>query len=197
MVGPVAAAMLLVGCTVNVGAAPSPSASDLPAPAAQTPTGQAPGGGSPRSATSATPTSATPVNRTWTHGLVAAATRPAAATSANVKGGGSYPNSTSLWVGCEGAPDEVTLAVNGQYKRLFGHLALREGVPSGLVVHTLILVDGSPVQNVQLDSGDPHAVEVNVVLTGVKQVTFSSEAVAGQCAASDESYAVLGDGYVE
>lgn len=192
-------AALLTGCTITVGGAPSPSASDPSAPV-QTSDGRTPSGpasGSPAPSETA-PTAASPANRIWTHTLVTSATRPAAATSTRIKGADQiYPNSTSLWVGCEGVPDEVVLAVNGRYKRLFGHLGLRDGVPAGLVVHTLVLVDGNPVQNIQLDSDDANAVEVNLVLTGAKQVTFQSQAVKGECSPSDESYVVLGDGYVE
>lgn len=180
-----AAVLLLTGCAVSVGA---------PTPDATQPT-VAP---SPEPPASQPSESAAPATRTWTYELVDAATRPAEATSAQLKGTtDTYPDSTSLWAGCEGVPDEVTLAVNGQYKRLFGHLGLRADVPAGIVVHTLVLVDGDPVQNIQLDSDDPAAVEVNLVLTGAQQVVFRSEAVAGECGESAESYVVLGDGYVE
>ena len=180
-----AAVLLLTGCAVSVGAptpdATQPTVAPSPEPPASQPT-----------------ESAAPATRTWTYELVDAATRPAEATSAQLKGtADTYPDSTSLWVGCEGTPDEVTLATNGQYKRLFGHLGLRADVPAGIVVHTLVLVDGDPVQNIQLDSDDPAAVEVNLVLTGAQQVVFRSEAVAGECGESAESYVVLGDGYVE
>ncbi len=161
-------ALLLSGCAVTIGPSTAPAS------------------GEPAAA------------RTWTYELVDSATRPAGATSARIKGtADTYANSTSLWVGCEGVADEVVLATDGRYQRLVGHLGLRDDAPAGLVVHTLVSVDGRPVQNVQLDSDDPSAVEVNVVLTGVQQVTFQSQAVAGQCSPSDDSYAVLGDGHVE
>ena len=183
------AAALLSGCAVTVGPTTTPDA-----PTAES----TPGPVETTTQPPTQPSSEPAADRTWTYDLVDSATRPAGATSAQLKGTtDSYPNSTSLWVGCEGAADEVTLATKGQYKRLFGHLGLRDSVPAGIVVHTLVLVDGQPVQNIQLDSDDPAAVEVNVVLTGVQQVTFQSEAVAGQCGESDDSYVVLGDGYVE
>ncbi|MFV0254159.1 MAG: hypothetical protein ACK5H2_12600, partial [Beutenbergiaceae bacterium] len=135
--------------------------------------------------------------QTWTYELVDSATRPASATSAVIKGSGSsYPDSTSLWVGCDGMTDEVVLKLGGRYSELHGQLGLRESVPAGLVVHVLILADGEPVQNVQLDSDDAAAVPITMVVTDVEQVTFQSQAVSGQCGSADDSYAVLGDGYV-
>jgi hypothetical protein len=176
------AAALLTGCSVTV-AAPSDPAS--------TPAATVASASTPASTPAAT-------GRTWTHQLVDTATRPAGATSAQVKGGTTtYPNSTSLWVGCDGLTDEVTLGLDGRYQRLFGHLGLRSSAPAGLVVHVLVLVDGKPVQNVQLDSDKPAPVEVNAVLTDALIVTFESKAVKGSCGEAAESYAVLGDGYVE
>ena len=75
-------------------------------------------------------------------------------------------------------------------------LALREEVPAGIIIHTLILVDGQPVQNVQLDAGDTATVAVNAVVTGARTATFQSKVVSGTCGPSERSYAVLGDGYV-
>lgn len=188
-------ALLLTGCAVTIGpsstsASTEPASPEQPASPAQSV--------SPVSTQSPSPAQQTAQERTWAHEVVESATRPAEATVAQLKGtNDTYLNSTSLWVGCDGATNEVVLAVNGQYKRLFGHLGLRADVPAGLVVHTLVLIDGQPVQNVQLDSDDPGAVEVNVALADARQVTFQSQAVQGKCTASDESYAVLADGYVE
>lgn len=149
-------------------------------------------------ATTSAATTSSAAERTWAYEVVSAATRPAEATSAIIRGTThTLNNSTSLWVGCEGAADEVTLATGGQYTRLRGELGLRDSAPAGLVVHVLVLADGDPVQNVQLDSDDADAVDINMLLTDVDAVTIRSEAIAGECAASDESYAVLGNGYVE
>lgn len=170
------AAVLLSGCAVTIG----PSATPTPVP------GQPERSGQPAA------------EHTWAYELVDSATRPADATSARLKGtSDTFAHSTSLWVGCDGAADEVVLATGGRFRQLFGHLGLRDNAPAGLVVHTLVSVDGRPVQNVQLDSDHPSAVELNVVLTGVQRVTFQSEAVEGECSTSDDSYAVLGDGFVE
>lgn len=195
------AAALLSGCAVTVGPPTSPAA-----PASANPATPATPASPATPATPASPVETAgqaPVeppsgDRTWAYELVDSATRPAEATSARIRGtSDTYPNSTSLWVGCDGAADEVILATDGTYKRLFGHLGMRDNVPAGLVVHTLVLVDGNPVQNIQLDADDSGAVEVNVVLTGVQRVTFQSQAVKGSCGSSNESYVVLGDGYVE
>ncbi len=190
------AAVLLSGCAVTIGPSDSPAAPPPAEPASPASPATPAQPASPVATESPSPTEQGP--RTWTHELVESATRTAEATSARIRGtSDTYPNSTSLWVGCEGVADEVTLATDGRYKRLFGHLGLREDVPAGLVVHTLVSVDGKPVQNIQLDADDSGAVEVNVVLNGVERVTFQSQAVEGECGSSDESYVVLGDGYVE
>ncbi|MGC3952843.1 MAG: hypothetical protein QM804_01065 [Propionicimonas sp.] len=192
------AAALLSGCAVTIGPSSSP-ATPLPASPASPATPATPAEpASPATPVGQSTPAEQPAERTWTYDLVVSSTRPAEATSAQLRGtSDAYPNSTSLWVGCEGVADEVVLATNGRYKRLFGHLGLRADVPAGLVVHTLVSVDGKPVQNIQLDADDANAVEVNVVLTDVQRVTFQSQAVKGQCGSSEESYVVLGDGYVE
>ncbi|QIK71731.1 hypothetical protein G7070_04890 [Propioniciclava coleopterorum] len=206
---PTLALALLTGCTVSVGGpaptaagpagtAPAPATSAPSAPATSAPSAPATSAPSaPATSAPSAPATAPAEARTWTHGLVDSATRRADATSTQIKGTTTtFPNSTSLWVGCDGTTDEVTLALGGKYRKLHGQLGLRADAPAGLVVHTLVLVDGKPVQNVQLDSDDPGAVAVDAVVTGARTVTFQSKAVAGECSPAEESYAVLGDGYV-
>lgn len=173
---------LVTGCALSVGGPASP--------APLTPAGSAPASPHPT-------TSSASGTRTWTHRLVTSASRSADAGKATVKGGRVFEQATSLWAGCDGDTDEVTLTLGGKYRKLAGELALRDDVPAGIIIHTLVLVDGQPVQNVQLDAGDTATVAVNAVVTGARTATFQSKVVSGTCGPADHSYAVLGDGYVE
>lgn len=196
---PAVVLLLLTGCTLTV-EGPTPSTPVSPAvTSSQAAPASSPAPASPAVSSGGTPTTAgtATASRTWTHQLVSSATRRADATAATVKGGRVFPQSTSLWAGCDGTTDEVKLALDGTARTLVGELALRDSVPAGIVVHTLVLVDGRAVQNIQLDAADTRTVPVNVVLTGARSVTFRSTVVQGTCGPSQESYAVLGDGYVE
>lgn len=183
--------MLSAGCSVAVTTGPSASP--------------------PASTQSADPTTATPPDSPSTEesvpagaksvdGLVVRATREATRTSTTVKGdarSSRYDNALSLWAGCDGSTDEVLFGVAG-HKIFQGKLGLRSSVPDDIVVHVLILADGDPVQNIQLDGTNPTPalVPIRFLIEGKKTVTVQSKVVRGNCASSDDSYAVLVDGYV-
>lgn len=131
--------------------------------------------------------------------LVARATRDAERTTATIKGDASgtrYDSALSLWAGCDGSEDEVIFGVVG-HKVFQGKLGLRASVPD-IVVHVLILADGDPVQNVQLDGTNPTPalLPVRFLIDDKKTVTIQTKVVRGTCSSSAESYAVLVDGYV-
>lgn len=177
---------LSTGCTVSV---TGPSASTSAASTSAASTSAAPAG---------TP-SGVPAGARTLDSLVTAATRPAVRTDATVLGdGGSYANALSLWAGCDGSVDEVTLAVSGA-RLLQGRLALRASAPTSIVAEVLILVDGEPVQNVRLDAGHPVPafVPTVLVLTGKTNVTTRTKVVQGECTEADQSYVVWVDGHVE
>ena len=132
--------------------------------------------------------------------LVTRATRDAVRTTATIKGdaaGTRYDSALSLWAGCEGAPDEVVFGVAG-HAVFQGQLGLRTSVPDDIVIEVLILAGGDPVQNIRLDGTKPTPalVPVRFLLDGKKTVTTQTKVVRGTCADSDDSYAVLVDGYV-
>ena len=198
LVTPVLAVVVLSGCTVSLTGPSAPAPSGAPGGTVSSPaTGPSSAASAPASTGTPPAASTAPQTRTWTHDLVSAATRRADGGTATVKGGRIFEHATSLWAGCDGGTDEVTLTLGGKYRKLAGELALREEVPAGIIIHTLILVDGQPVQNVQLDAGDTATVAVNAVVTGARTATFQSKVVSGTCGPSERSYAVLGDGYVD
>lgn len=132
--------------------------------------------------------------------LVTASTRPAVRTSATIKGDATrttYDNALSLWAGCEGASDEVTLDVAGR-SRFEGSLGLRTSAPGDIAVHVLVTADGRAVQNIQLDGANPTPalVPLNVVVDGHRTITLATQVVSGTCSVASDSYAVLVDGYV-
>lgn len=185
--------LLTTGCSVAV---TTGSPSDPPAnsqPATPEPAGTPSSGTSPSE--DVTPAGAVAVDT-----LVTRSTRDADRTTATVKGdagGTRYDNALSLWAGCEGTPDEVVFGIAGH--RIFqGKLGLRTSVPDDIVVHVLILADGDPVQNIQLDGTNPTPalLPVRFLIEGKKTVTTQTKVVRGNCASSDDSYAVLVDGYV-
>lgn len=164
--------------------------------------------GPPSEPTVASPASAAPASPSATEStasvdldrLVQSATRPADRGPAKVLGdktGAEYPNALSLWAGCDGDVDQVTYKVDG-YRLLEGRLALRDSAPRDVVIEVLISVDGSPVQNIQLDGVNPTPafVPVQAVLTGRSLVTTQTKVVKGTCTESEESYALMVDGRV-
>ncbi|MFT3968993.1 MAG: hypothetical protein QM695_01620 [Micropruina sp.] len=183
--------MLSAGCSVAVTTGPSTSP-----PASVEPAG-------PTSAAPSNPPSTgepVPAGGIAVDTLVVRATRSADRTSATVKGdtaGTRYDNALSLWAGCDGSTDEVLFGVAG-HKIFQGELGLRSSVPDDIVVHVLILADGDPVQNIQLDGTNPTPalVPIRFLIEGKKTVTTQTKVARGNCASSDDSYAVLVDGYV-
>ncbi len=186
------ALLLTAGCSVAVttGAPTNPPGSAQPAD----PTAAAPSTAAPTTEESV-PSDAKPVDT-----LVARATRDAERTTATIKGDASgtrYDSALSLWAGCDGTEDEVLFGVAGN-KIFQGKLGLRASVPDDIVVHVLILADGDPVQNLQLDGTNPTPalLPVRFLIEGKKTVTLQTKVVRGTCSSATESYAVLVDGYV-
>ena len=183
--------LLSAGCSVAVTTGPSVS------PPATT---------QPADPTTATPSDSpsteesVPAGARSVDGLVVRATREAERTSTTVKGDAGrtrYDNALSLWAGCDGSEDEVVFGVAGH--RIFqGKLGLRASVPDDIVVHVLILADGDPVQNIQLDGTNPTPalLPIRFLIDGKKTVTLQTKVVKGICTDATESYAVLVDGYV-
>ncbi|MFT4294093.1 MAG: hypothetical protein QM582_01620 [Micropruina sp.] len=191
------ALLLTAGCSVSVGSdAPSaPAAPSAPGSPAATAFEPAPGTTQPQPSEDAVPAGAKPVD-----GLVAAATREAKRTTATIKGDSSgtrYDSALSLWAGCDGGVDEVVFGVAG-HQIFQGKLGLRTSVPDDIVIQVLILADGEAVQNVQLDGTNPTPalLPVRFLIKGKKTVTTRTKVVQGTCSSSDDSYAVLVDGYV-
>lgn len=184
------AALTLTACSVSVtGGAPS----DPPAASTATPT------------TATTPAaseseSSRPADAVGVDTLVTRSSRPAERTSATIKGDAAratHGDALSLWAGCEGTPDEVVFGVAGH--QLFeGKLGLRASVPDDIVIEVLILAGDEAVQNIQLDGTNPTPalIPVRFLLKGATTVTTRTKVVRGTCSESDDSYAVLVDGYV-
>ncbi len=187
-----AALLLTTGCSVAVttGSPTNPPGGTQPAD----PTATAPSTTAPTTEESMPP-EAKPVDT-----LVTRATRDADRTTATVKGDASgtrYDSALSLWAGCDGSEDEVLFGVAGH--RIFqGKLGLRASVPDDIVVHVLILADGDPVQNLQLDGTNPTPalLPIRFLIDGKKKATMRTKVVKGTCSSAEESYAVLVDGYV-
>lgn len=186
------ALLLTAGCSVAVttGSPTNPPGSAQPAD----PTAAAPSTAAPTTEESV-PSDAKSVDT-----LVTRATRDAERTTATVKGDASgtrYDSALSLWAGCDGAEDEVVFGIVGN-KIFQGKLGLRASVPDDIVVHVLILADGDPVQNLQLDGTNPTPalLPIRFLIDGKKTVTLQTKVVKGTCTDATESYAVLVDGYV-
>ncbi len=193
----IAALLIATGCTVTVANQP-PSESGAPASSPSE-------SGAPASSPSAVPGTAAPTvasppaDAVSIDTLITASTRRAELTSARIKGdssGTTYDKALSLWAGCEGATDQVEFGVGG-HEVVQGNLGLRSAVPDDIVVHVLIQVDGEPVLNLQLDGGDPTPalLPIRFLVEGKQKVLLQTKVVKGSCTASNESYAVLVDGY--
>ncbi|MGL4742766.1 MAG: hypothetical protein ACRCXL_00045 [Dermatophilaceae bacterium] len=116
-------------------------------------------------------------------------------TSATIDGDGSrrvYAESTALWVGCDGEPDNVNFALDGKFRTVRGLVGFRTGVGRGVVAEVVVYGDGAPITafRVDHDGGFP----MQVVVDGVDVLSFTVTRAAGTCSPSEESYLVIADG---
>lgn len=183
--------LALVGCTASV----EPVGTTDTTPTSSPPATSASPGGSPTQE----PTDDQAADAgTWLYELPSKADRASGEqTDADLAGDGStqrFAHSTAQWVGCDGAVDSTTYRLEGGFRQLKGQVALREGVPDGLVVEVGFAVDGAPVSRIRVeaDGGAP----VQLVLTGSDTLTVTAEATAGTCDEAAESYLVLADATV-
>jgi hypothetical protein len=143
--------------------------------------------------------SALPSGATWLYDVPHEAARASGeATEARLSGddsGALYANSTTQWLGCDGVADKTTYSLAGNYGQLIGRIALRDGVPEGIVATVDVATNRGIVSRmrVEADGGAP----LQLSLDGVRSLTFSASLAGGTCRAADESYLVFAGTYVQ
>lgn len=102
-----------------------------------------------------------------------------------------YPESTGVWVGCDGAPATVTYRLSGTYHRLIGTAGLGDFTPGDITARITLAGDGRSLAT--LDVSRDRTATLDLDLTGVDTLVISAARVAGVCGASSIPYGALGD----
>jgi hypothetical protein len=107
-------------------------------------------------------------------------------------GGGSYPRSLGVWVGCDGTPAVAVYQLGGKYKKLEAVAGLAGHAPDGLTAKITFSADGRRLAAVTVTKKITENIAFDV--TGVKTLEVSAVRAKGTCGRSDTPYAALGDG---
>lgn len=105
--------------------------------------------------------------------------------------GQDYPNSTSLWVGCDGPPAVTQFTLGGRYSRLDATLTLDTGTPASLAVTFKVSADGTLLNSWTLKPGASQVVGISIA--GAQRLEISTQAVGGTCATASVGYGIAGD----
>lgn len=119
-------------------------------------------------------------------------------TSASLDGDPSkrvYAESAALWVGCDGAPDNVNFTLDGRYRTLRGVVGFRTGAAPGVKAKVVAYGDGQPITAFQVDHDGGY--QLQLVVTDVKVLSFAVTREAGECQPSQDSYLVVADGVLQ
>ena len=108
-----------------------------------------------------------------------------------VLGSQQFPNSTSLFVNCDGKPATLTYQLNGGFTRLTTVAGLTgDATPGDLLANVVITGDGKMLAaaTVSLD----RIVPIGVNLTGVRTMVVSAVKARGSCGNANQPFGALG-----
>lgn len=208
-----ALALTLAGCTAEVvqdkpentetaessatAEAPSSSPSttaddDAAAAAAETDDAESPSAET-TSAETTTPGPVTlPTGSVWLSQVSSASNRASGGEVDVTVRGVTPTNATGQFLGCDGAADVVQYQLDGQYSTLDGGLAMRDGVPEGVVAEVVLYLDDSPVSAYRIDGTD-EGVSFRILLEGADVFEVHAQAVEGECTVDDVPYLAFVD----
>lgn len=105
--------------------------------------------------------------------------------------GTRYPNSTGMWVGCDGEPATTTYRLGGRYSRLQASAGLQPHAPDALSVDVSIAADGKSLAHFIISKNATAPVDLDV--GGADALVVSAIAVdRSVCGTSDTPYGALG-----
>jgi NPCBM/NEW2 domain len=105
--------------------------------------------------------------------------------------GTEYPDSTGMWVGCNGSAATTTYKLDQKFTKLHAVAGLQPHTPDPLTVNVTISGDDRTLQQFVLSKQNP--VPVDVDLSGVNSLVVAAIAVdASLCGASGTPYGALG-----
>ncbi len=108
-----------------------------------------------------------------------------------VLGSTVFPDSTSMFVGCSGAPATLTYRLDGQGVRLTATAGLTgEATPGDLVTRLIISGDGRTLADVTVSLDRQASIAAD--LNGVRSMVVSAQRVSGACTDVGQPYGVLG-----
>jgi hypothetical protein len=109
-----------------------------------------------------------------------------------VLGSTTFPDSTSMFVGCSGEPATLAYRLDGTGVRLTAAVGLTgDATPGDLVTRVTVTGDGRTLAEVTVSLDRQASIAVN--LTGVRRMVISTQRVSGSCALSGQPYGVLGN----
>jgi hypothetical protein len=106
--------------------------------------------------------------------------------------GGNYPNSTGMWIGCEGQAASTTYHLDGKFTQLNAVVGLQPFTPDGLSAHVAIAADGQMLQRFEVDK--TANIPVHLTLNGMNNLTVAAIRTTGICGPSPIPYGAFGDG---
>lgn len=105
--------------------------------------------------------------------------------------GTTYPDSTGMWVGCDGAAATTTYRLSGEYTRLTAVAGLQSHTPDGLMVDVTISADGVELQHFSVGTTDN--MPVDVAVSGTDALVVAAIATnPSLCSISGKPYGALG-----
>ncbi len=105
--------------------------------------------------------------------------------------GQSYPNSTGMWIGCEGVAATTTYRLDGKFTALNAVVGLQPHTPDGLAAHVTISADGQTLQQFTVDKSANVTIDLN--LSGMNSLAIAAIRTTGVCAPASIPYGALGN----
>ncbi|ROR96599.1 hypothetical protein EDD28_1184 [Salana multivorans] len=210
---PLAAALALTSCSAAVeggdqspsetSAAPDPASSPSSDAATPTDAAETPSATPEESSTAGAvgdtgdtgDTVTLPDGATWLSDVPSVSGRESGAVVDVTVRGVAPTHATGQFLGCDGTTDVVQYDLGGAYATFDGRLAMRDGVPDGLVAEVVILTDGEAVSAYRVDATDD-GVPFRILADGVDVLEVQTTAVEGECQTDAVPYLVFVDSYL-
>jgi hypothetical protein len=121
-----------------------------------------------------------------------AADGPSGQRVSSVLGSATFPDSTSMFVGCSDQPATLTYRLDGAGVRLTATAGLTsDATPGNLVTRVTVRGDGRTLAQVTVSLDRQASIAAD--LTGVRSLVVSAQRVSGSCAPTGQPYGVLGN----
>jgi hypothetical protein len=109
-----------------------------------------------------------------------------------VLGSTTFPDSTSMFVGCADKPATLAYRLDGAGVRLTAAAGLTgDATPGDLVARVTVTGDGRTLAEVTVSLDRQASIAAN--LTGVRLMVISTQRISGSCTLSGQPYGVLGN----